>query len=440
MSTSLSYRSFFTIDLLQEYYLSEESDLYEGDANVQAAMLRQQRLHYKAGRDLSLQPTQDTASQLRNYGLLIKTLPQGVLIGGRVRLRPDESAVPFIPIDTSLVLRFSLSPRSPYFTNFTNLRMEKEPSRRDQYVYYFSNRAANVSPVVGGPDIHYLSTAIPGFEADRGYEAGEVILEGGLLREALSDLAAAPAFVGSEWKNIYTDLTPVPQFVTTADRMLLRPRIFDLPVASANQEALEILLRDRENAIVDRFTFETSEVGTPLTTCNVDLKNVDPARYTLQVQTIGGIPFPDLTLDCYVDDELYLKRPLAIIECFHEPDGSLGAYRWFDQGDDDRLLSPRYTIRWKNRSTYWRYYLPGDPTTFSSTDVEAFEISPGNTLDSVLVSTEPLSLTEVGRRLEATIDGETRLLPNPGPRILYPEGGRLYSEVNLGGGLGPPSA
>ncbi|MEL6133193.1 MAG: hypothetical protein AAFR59_07470, partial [Bacteroidota bacterium] len=230
------------------------------------------------------------------------------------------------------------------------------------------------------------------------------------------------------------------QFVTTADRIVLRPQIFDLPVGAANQEELEILLRDRQNTIVRRFIYTTPEVGTPLSTCNIDLANVDPARYTLQVQTTGGVPFPDLALDFYLDNELYIQGPLAIVECFHEPDGSLNAYKWFDEADGDRLLSPRYTIRWKNRSTYWRYYLPGDPATFVSTDVEAFEISPGNTLDSVLVSTEPLSLTEVGRRVEATIDGETRLLPNPAPRVVYPENGRLYSEVNLGGGLGPPSA
>jgi hypothetical protein len=50
----------------------------------------------------------------------------------------------------------------------------------------------------------------------------------------------------------------------------------------------------------------------------------------------------------------------------------------------------------------------------------------------------PLGLTQVGRSINATIDGEARLLPNPGPGMIYPEDGRLFSEINLGGGLGPP--
>ncbi|MEO1418147.1 MAG: hypothetical protein AAFW00_22875 [Bacteroidota bacterium] len=439
MSSSVSYRSFFTIDLLQEYYLSEENDLYDGDEDIQAAILRQQRLYYQVSKDLSMKPTSETVGLMKNYGLLLKAVPLGFFIGGRVRLRTDGSAIPFIPVDTPLVLRFSLTATNPFFANFTNLRMEKVPANRDRYVYYFSNRAANVASVADGEDVNYLSTPIPGFDPERDYEAGELIVEGGIMREAVDDRGPAPSFIGGVWRDIYEDADPMPQFVTTADRTLLRPAIFDVDVTSAAQEVIVVVVRDRQNVIVQQQTYTSETTGIPLETCTIDLTHVDPARYTLEVQTVGGTPFTDLGLDFYLDSALYLEGPLAIIECFHEPDGSLGAYKWFDETDSNQLLSPRYTLRWKNRPTYWRYYLPADPASFVSPFLDTFEISPGNAIDRILVSVDPIPLTAIGRRIEATIDGETRLLPNPGPRVIYPENGRLYSEVNLGGGLGPPS-
>ena len=76
--------------------------------------------------------------------------------------------------------------------------------------------------------------------------------------------------------------------------------------------------------------------------------------------------------------------------------------------------------------------------TFTASQLEVFEPTPGNPIDQILVSNQPLGLTQFGRRLEMDVSGESVFLPNPGVFSIFPENGRIYSEINLGGGLGPP--
>ena len=46
MSSLLSYRTLFSVDILHEYYLSMEEALYDNNAAVQTAMLENQRRVY----------------------------------------------------------------------------------------------------------------------------------------------------------------------------------------------------------------------------------------------------------------------------------------------------------------------------------------------------------------------------------------------------------
>jgi hypothetical protein len=438
MGFSFSYRPLFSVDLPHEYYLAEESALYNGDAALQAAILGNQQRQYRIDRDLAIKPTAETAQILKDHNLLFKRQAGGFVVGAKVKQRLDETFVPFTVLDEPICLRFVLSVLNPQFVNFTNLRMERNPSKRDRFLYYFSNRAANVVSQAPDPDLLYLSRPIPSFDSEQDYEAGEVIIDSGSMLEALTDLPAAPSVVLSEWQERFNGVTPLPQFVTTADRTVLRPSFFDHDVTGAAAEILIAVVRDRENNIVWTKRYQSEESGVDLERVVIDLTDLKPGLHSLRFETTTGTPFVDLALSFYLDDVLSRAGPLALIEIFHEPDGSLGDYRLFDEADSDRLLEPSYLIRWQNRSTWWRYYLPADLTTLSSTQVEAFEVSPGNTLDHILVSLAPLGLTQVGRSINATIDGEARLLPNPGPGMIYPEDGRLFSEINLGGGLGPP--
>ena len=434
MNAFLQYRPLFFVQILNDYYLSEEAALFSGSTEEETnEILQKQRINYRLDRDLEIQPTGDTEKRLADRRLIFKKNQQGFLVGAQVS--PDGSAfVPFIPLNEPFALRFAVYLQNPHFFNFTNLRLERDPAQKDQYLYYFSNRANNVDSAA----TRYLSRAIPDFDATYAYEAGELFINGTpTMREAIEDNGPA-VFDGTQWRQLFSGVDPLPQFVTARDRIVLRPSIFKVNVQAVSEEVLIFRIKDRNGVEVKNITHRSSEIGTPITECELDLTDLQPAVYEIEAEDTGGNVVSELGLTFFKDDMLAQKRPFALIEVFHEPDNSLGEYRWLDETDGNKLLSPQYTIRWKNRATWWRYYHEESPT-FTSTAVENLNPVVNSPNHRILISSDPLALTQVGRAVPMDVDGEIQLLPNPGVELIYPEDGRIYSELDMGGGLGPPS-
>ena len=446
MSGILQYRPLFTVEIAHDYYLSEDLELYGGDSALRNEMLVVQNRDYQFSRDLTIAPTADCAQIMRGYRLLFRPTSQGFFVGARVTPVAGSAGAftPVVRLDTPIRLRFALSVDNPHFFNMTNLRMDKEAARRETFLYYFSNRADNIVDNSGQGDRLYLSQPLGAYDADAGYEAGELVLQGGMLQEAIEDIQPGTSFNTNSWRQIYNDQNPHFQFVSAADRLPLRPAVFNHTVsnASENHAALRILLYDRDGSLLDNLRFDAQDPSTTnptLTECSIDLRNYSPGVYRLEVLRIDGTVIPAFELVFYLDDILYRQKPFALIECFHEPDGSLGNYRWLDQNNSDQLLQPTYRIRWKNRPTWWRYYYTESPAfTAASSDVENLDADSTAPNHRILITDTPQALTQITRRIELTQNGEEHLLPNPSPERIFPEGGRLYSEINMGGGLGPP--
>ena len=562
MSSLLQYRPLFSVEMLHDYYLSEDTELYYGDDKLRQEVLATQRRNFQISRDLMITPTQDCIQMLRERRLVFKQNNRGFFVGTQVvpvNSAPNAPFKPFIPLDEAIRLRFAVTAKNPYFHNMTNLRMEKEAKKRDRYMYYFSNYANNVTDHPTEGTRLYLNRPVPDFDPLYRYEAGEIIIEGLRMLEATTDLINIqpdPAQDTNEWKEIYKNthtlyrefplfspnqtytkgdiirnaqgnlliavavttpgqsfnstkwraiirnLNPLSgnssvfspskpyltgdiaivgngifsaninipgggtpfnpgqwtlirtifhhhfQFITALDRVPLRPGVFRHPVSNetAAYTAVSILVRDRENSLAGVYYFEAQDPQNPAATlesCLLELGHLSPGIYRLEVQQPDGTPIPELSLTFYLDDLLYQQGPLALIECFHKPDGSLGDYRWLDETLDNQLLQPVYRLRWKNRPTFWRYYY-GAAEVFDPalSDVRPWNAGTLNPL--VLITNTQRGLTQIARRVEIQLvdnsnnPTEIEFLPNPNTFSIFPENGRVYSEINMGGGLGPP--
>jgi len=439
MYNLIQYRPLFTTRILHEYYLPRESTLYnELSIEQRNRIFARQHKYYNISNDFDIYPTKESAEVLNNYKLIFKQDNFGFFVACKVNKQDTDHYKPFIPFDEPFCLRFAICLKNKRLVNFSNLRQEKDGNRKDRFMYYFSNRANN--SIV--PDTLYLSNPVGGFDEGKDYEAGEIYLDNSdpvhpEMYEAIKDNGPA-AIENSDWIRIFADREPLPSFVTNDDRIVMRPKIFNYDVASASLENLSIIINDYYGNQVKILSYETSHPGEFLTQCELVLTDLPSAYYSLEVRDGDALPVEGLKFTFYLDDTLYIKKPFALIECFHIPDGSLNNYKLVDETNDKRLLSPHFTIHWKNRSTYWRYYYNNAPEFSETPELEIYSTASGAEIDNILVTKNPLGLTQFNRRLSAQINATDTFLPNPGTASIFPEHERIYSEINMGGGLGPP--
>jgi len=443
LSIILQYRSLFTVEILHDYYLSEDLELFNNDVALRTQLIEAQNRDYHLSQNLAIAPTTDCGQIMRDYRLIFKPTNRGFFVGARVTQIPGtpETFTPHLSLDAPIRLRFVLNIKNPYLFNMTNLRMERGTERQENFLYYFSNRAANLVNHPGEPNRLYLSRPLRAFQTASNYKVGELILQGGDLREAIMDIQAGGTYNNANWKQVYVGQNPHFQFVSTADRLPVRPSIFHHTVfnATENHQVLRILIYDRNDTLLQNLRFEAHDPSVPnptLRECTLNLRNYAPGIYRLEVQRIDGTAIPAFGMTLYLDDILFAEKPFALIECYHESGPALGEYRWLDETNNNRLRQPLYSLRFKNRSTYWRYYFR-EAIGFTAVP-PGFLTAPQQ---QILQTSQPLGLSEVTRRVQITLDegGETVLLPNPSIGSIFPENGRIFSEINMGGGLGPPN-
>lgn len=450
-SSLLQYRPLFTVEMLHDYYLTEDRVVYGNNNEIRQHALKEQNRNYDIHKDLFIAPTVDCQTLLNNNRLYFKLNSRGFFIGARVReiegtTPPDYT--PFIDLDQPLRLRFVVFAHNPNFYHFTNVNLDKNEVSRDRKMYLFSNQADNVVDHPEEGELLYLNQVLQDFDPNLNYEAGDIILRGTTpieMYEAIQDVIAGDPFDSVQWNPIYVGQNPHFQFINAADRVLLRPNVFVHNVFSAteNHIALNIQVFDRGGTLMHTQHFFANDPMNPLATlrsCTLDLSQLNPGMYRLEVQQLNGTTIPAFGLIFYLDQQLFQQRPLALIECYHEPDGSLNAYRWLDASTPPILLEPVYRLRWKNRSTYWRYHFMKEMEVPTSDSTVEYWNDGTNDNSNVLITRVPTGLTQVVRRvvMDPTGTNEEILLPNPGVSSVFYEGGRAYSEVNMGGGLGPP--
>jgi hypothetical protein len=444
------------VEFLHDYFLNRGNLVYEALEGGQREAVRQR---YAAATFVDVFPTEHTQKKLAGHKMLFKTTAFGFLVAVQTDASaPDDR--PAIPPGADFYLAFALRIRDPRFFNYTTL------AGSSAGFYRFSNESGNA--VAGS---HFLSTPVPAFDATRTYEAGEVYADNSgspvALFRAFRDTGPSAAPVVVDWERIPpdtwsasatyasgavvlfadrlyqalvngpsnnpTDITQweplgmlANQYVTAADRLVLKPTVVNIDLSSAAlpQVTIRLFRRGEVTAVVEQVY--AAESGN-LDLAQLDLRGLIPGSYRLEVLNSALSAVSGLGFNFYLDSKASREGWFGIIEISR---GS-GVLALFDSGG--ALLSPRYTLRFLNRSTRWRYIFPSAQPVGAGA-----EVAPERSDNHILITALPRPLTRFGSgiRLQADVSGTTSvseevLLPEPETHRIRRQNAQWYSEIHV---------
>ena len=454
----MRYRVLFQVEVLHDYFLSLGSRVHEAleDGLRDAAMAR-----YSVAGFLKAAPTAHTASVLSGHQMRFKATASGFLVG--VKLDPEAvDDRPMVPLGDGFRLSFALRISDARFFNYTALA-QSAPG-----FYRFSNESANDAE--GG---RFLSLPVPGFDADRSYEAGEVYADSlgatiDLFR-AVRDTGPSASPVGADWERIppdsfdsaasyvegavvleanrifraAADLAPgsattdplqwqpvgalANQYVTAADSRRLMPGLFDLDLSGAAlSQATVRVVREGASAMVweRHYTAESGDLGM----VQLDLRGLAAGSCRLEVLDGSQVEVSNLGFDFYLDPEAVGQNWFGVIEI------AAGSGDMSLLDGSGALRSPRFTLRFLNRATRWRYIFPDGQATGTGAEV----VAEGGPPDRILVTAEPRPLTRFGAGVRLQADdpntqeaSEEVLLPKPEANRIQRLDEQWFSEVHM---------
>jgi len=454
MATPIRYGVLFEVEVLHDFFLSLGSRVHEALDDAPRAAARR---GYGVPDFLRVFPTAETAQALAGLKALFKSTDGGFLVG----IRLDPTAVgnrPLVAPGADLRLRFALAAGDPRFYNYTLV----EPA--DGF-YSLGNGSGNEAA-----GARFLSLPVPAFQASRAYRAGEVRSQaaGAVvdLFRAERDTGPSATPVAADWRRIppdtfdaavsYTrgavvlsanrlfralidgpgpDLTnaarwqPIGtlanQYVTAADSRALRAERFDLDLAAAASPRATVRLSrpGTGGAMVRELTFAAAAGN--LGSVPVDFSGVAPGPYRLAVFNGAEADVPALGLDLYLDSEAVRGGWLGVVEMSL----STGGMALLDGAG--ALRSPRYTLRFLNRASRWRYRFPAAQVLGAGAEVA---VEAGDPRVLVTADTRPLTRFGTGVRLRAdlpaTPPSEEVLLPEPEALSLRRQNQQWFSEIH----------
>jgi len=433
MSTII-FKRLFEVRVLHDYFLTSvdgssffDKTEIEKDDEISKKLTNK---IYDVQDLFSIEPVGDTIKRMSEYKLKIAKTALGFFIGTEVKVenRAGETLYkPRFEIGTDVNLTFSIKPTVPLFTSITNISLRPPlPS-----IYYLTNKGKDKfeDPVDPTHIALPISNKTSSPQEGKTYEMGAVLDFAGTIREARQ-------YTDGTDPNHWDDVAEK-RFVNDADRVLL-PHVFAYKFKSSqNVTEVDFVLENESNAVIKTI----SKVGTEvLETIRLDFTKVDdndpdsdaiPAgMYMLKVKTNV---FPEITYQLYLNDVLYNRNHLAIIDIRfdekEEPYSLLDAENFLKtriDAADQKISHPVYEVRFKNRKTYWRYNNEGG---FSEDDVDATSafLKPDPIIDpKKLVSENPKGLTET---LVPFINGGTLVLPHPRMPAIKIEKERIFSEI-----------
>jgi len=314
-----------------------------------------------------------------------------------------EGNKPAIPLDDGLVFRFFVSVKNGSFLNFTALKMVGVADG----VYYFSNKSNNKK------NNHlYLSAPVPLYKNTDTYEMGAVVKKTSRVFECIRSSSSTNKHDTTDtdfWRDIvihqanflpaYADT----QNYTTGDLVKVGQNMFTcLQPSSAS---------DKHTTTETAFWEEITEI--PYVN-NADLGNA---------VTIGGEPI--------------LPKTFAVIDIFN---GAGEAADFTLLKATGEITAPDFFIRYRNRSTTWKYISQKNTVTAIS-DVNSIYTFSNTVVNNEFVSQVPipLSFAPLGSiKMNATVNSrplEITGLQNPAATFITPTDNtsnyRLFSEIYL---------
>lgn len=377
MGFKITYRPLCNVDIWHGYYLHPETLPNNTlSASTQKSIVENASLvdKYTILDDLSIAPSPMTQQLMAGHKIVFRANPSGFFLWIQAEENELGEYSPFIPFSGPIQLTFSLEVNKTSFWNFTNLTH----SDIGKNLYYFSNRADNEEE-----DIQYLNRS--------------------------------------------------GRYASSNDSVAIRPSSFSIDVSALRATEIRFVLRNdiHQTEIVRSVSEEMSF----LEVCELNWDGLPSGLYELTAFDESGSEIPTLSQQVFLNTGDLPRNVFGIIEILFLPDVDFKDYALVRAIDDQELLGPTYTLWWQNRLTRWRYLFERSQSISPDPDCD---VSFSDTKQNQLVTRERHPLISGHRPICFRQDNPTTevneeiLLPNPGVRNIYPEGGDVFSEVYLG--------
>ncbi|TSJ43023.1 hypothetical protein FO440_02195 [Mucilaginibacter corticis] len=391
----LSYETLFEISIRHHYHLDDGAQLFDTlGADAQFALQNK----YDVSDFFSITPSALTSNIFANYHAVCKATSTGLIAGMRYT-QSGPLNLPEIKPDDTTVFSFYITVLDGLFANYSALPLQLPIGM----VYYFTNDTAfskRIFPFI---------TATPAvYAGSTDYYPGDMLVDKQptptKLYIAQKKNSVDPALDNTG--NWITDplVNKKPLLYAGAPDMIRRMgRIFNYQVTVADK--LPVL------TIKDRFGNTISNLVTVIETgefnqLKADLGALPEGLYYAHVATADN---------SYKDDFAFYysqnSSAWAIIDIVTTTGNT--AYNLISP--DGSLVSPVFSLRFKNRATFWRYI--------------------GRSFGAASVSANSLPLTRQGFISVQVQDGSgnntTDDLPNPSAAMIKPETNQIFSEIYM---------
>ena len=310
------YRILFEVDCLHEYYRGQVC------------------------RDFDIVPSAQTSALMSNSRLLSKVVEGRLVV--LVRVQDDGKPATVIPTDAKLA--FYLQLNNPEFLTVTNVDNSGLRGRR----FYFTNLNQNQS----GPALHpvfNVTTAVDGYDNAKTYFPGDFV-DGGPGTTFESVKTGSGNDPSAPSPDFWISRGAV-QYASKKDLLPFYSQIANLTVDTpASVFVIKTFTLNTSNNLYDKQIREEMVVLSTTETAKTvqaDLRSLPPGRYRINV---NGQDF-----HAYVDEEAVASSAFGVIEIFTH----LAAGNAFSLLDASGVVKEiAYTVRFANRSAYWKYYTP----------------------------------------------------------------------------------
>lgn len=347
------YKPVFDLHLWHDYF---------GEAALQLSDLP---VDYDISNILKVVPTSECLTLLRNLRWLMRSQPGGITLLGEVMVDEALSTAserPQVPISQPHRLTFWLEVSDRAFANYTNLPFT---ASRHQ-ILYFSNRSDNAQSYSfpdgdGGTtivDTLFLSQRLPTYTGGEEYVFGQLVTHdaGETNPDTLEAIQYQSSALSSINLDTWTTLTPT-QYVSGLDYQPLQGITRTEVIATANPEDIfRFTLTDRVDQVVFSHDVIVADTHPPGTALQVPLNffGVPIGYYRL---ALNGTPVDEFVLFNAQSGANRIGLIEIGIEPAIAPASSADPFALLVTSGEHAVIRHRdYIVRFKNRSTLWRYH------------------------------------------------------------------------------------
>jgi hypothetical protein len=350
MSVSIIYKKLCEVNLLHHYYFDQGVSRFDGLDSKERQSIRNS---FDISRFIRITPTSHCQTILAGHKCLFRLTSGGFFIGVKVIENKDGTISPAVDFDRYVKFTFQLQITDPFFLNYTALPL-RQP---DHTIYQFNNLFQKDEK-----KLPYLTRFAPRYTSGEHYSSGDLLSgpekDPDHVYMALKPTGTDPGTDLSDWMDEFrfADSGKPLHFVNKSDLVRVSGGIFNYPCATFKPD-LQIVVKNRTgHTITPRpMHLTTAKAETPavkLSVLQLDFRSLPSDFYTLTPND-GTSSF-----------EIYLA-PADFQDVF----GILEIYPFsgeqnFSPLDDDGKIRfrdkkpahPEYEIRFKNRSTFRRYF------------------------------------------------------------------------------------